>query len=402
MSELLAFAAKLIELEGGAVECHPYGLDALLPSNLSSAWGTADGLELSDRHDDAGRFSYGTELLDRMIQTATQAVPIACARLDLAPIRASQVRNAAEQWRLRNGLADVGEVRMGTQTRLWLSALATLNGDEKRELLVSAVMSVRSGTLVDGFADAAVGLAEHKATFPPAPAGPLERALAQCVRQAEAGATAFREGMTRRYERDRLRIEGYFDDLLAELGKRASKGRGDQEAIADKRRAMLADRAAKLEALSARFVLRIEVKPLALLAVEVDGATVTLGLRRRKASRAIELEYDAATRRFVPPMCEACGGSAHRPAACDDAVHLLCEGCAPRAEGRIACPACKRSTRSKDKVASASYARRTHRSNPEALPPLQPPWFHACIRERSRSQLNLHGFANGSLARIAQ
>ncbi len=353
MSELLEFAAKLIELEGGAVECHPYGLDALLPVSLSSAWGTSDGLELSDRHDDVARFSYGTELLDRMIQTATQALPVACARLDLAPIRASQVRSAAEQWRLRNGLVDVGEVRMGSQTRLWLSALATLNGDEKRELLVSAVVSTASGTLVDGFVDAAMGLAEQRVSFPPAPAALLEAALGQCVSQAEAGASVFRGGMTRRFERDRLRIEGYFDDLLGELDKRANKGRLEKDAIADKRRAMLADRAAKLEALAARFVLRIEVKPLALLAVEVDGAKVTLGLRRRKASRAIELEYDAATRRLVPPMCEACSGAAHRPAACDDAVHLLCEGCAPRAEGRIPCPACKRTTRATARAAEA-------------------------------------------------
>ncbi|WP_437654019.1 hypothetical protein [Sorangium sp. So ce1182] len=29
-----------------------------------------------------------------------------------------------------------------------------------------------------------------------------------------------------------------------------------------------------------------------------------------------------------------------RPAACDDRIHLLCEACAPNAQGRIACPAC--------------------------------------------------------------
>lgn len=107
-----------------------------------------------------------------------------------------------------------------------------------------------------------------------------------------------------------------------------------------KRRALSADRAAKLEALSARFVLRIELVPIALRLLEVPSGFVALTLRRRKATRHLELEYDAATRQLVAPRCDGCQGSAARPAVCDDALHLLCETCAPRSEGRVACAAC--------------------------------------------------------------
>lgn len=40
--------------------------------------------------------------------------------------------------------------------------------------------------------------------------------------------------------------------------------------------------------------------------------------------------------------CEGCGQPTGRPAACDREMHLLCEGCAPQAQGRIACRACGR------------------------------------------------------------
>jgi hypothetical protein len=352
MNELIEFAARLIELEGGAVESHPSGIVALLPARLSSAWSTGEELQLSATSEGPDRFSYGTELLERMIHSATQTVPVACVRLDAVPARASQVRSAATHWQLRNGVVEVGEIRIGPQIRLWVDALATLHGDEKRELMVSAVMSPHSATHVDGFAEAAFGLdlteqAADASSSPLALISLLDKALGACARHAEQSANSFRESMTRRFDRDRLRIEGYFDDLLGELDKRAAKGRLDPAAVADKRRAIHADRSAKLDALSARFVLRIEVLPIALRSIELDGGFVALTLRRRKATRVIELEYDAATRKLVPPACEACGGAAQKPAACDDAVHLLCEACVPRADGRIACPRCRTGTKSK-------------------------------------------------------
>jgi hypothetical protein len=357
MSELLEFAARLIELEGGALEPRPDGFGALLPASLATAWGAREELELCEQEGQGERFAYGTELLERMIQTATQTLPTACARLHTAPLRTSQIRSAADQWRLRNGVVEVGDIRVAPQTRLWIDALATLNGDEKRELLTSAALSLESGTLVEGFVEAAAALTQNSASFPRVSTLSLAAGMRACVRQAEQGAHGFRAAMTRRFERDRLRIETYFEDLLSELDKRAHKGRLDPAATADKQRAMLADRAAKLEALAARFVLRVEVQPVALRYIEVDGGFVTLRLRRRKASRLIELEYDAATRKLVPPPCAACGEAAVRPAACDDAVHLLCESCAPRAEGRIACAACKEGMRDSGVRAVVSSAR---------------------------------------------
>jgi hypothetical protein len=116
----------------------------------------------------------------------------------------------------------------------------------------------------------------------------------------------------------------------------------DQSSVDAKRNALHKDRSAKLEALSARFVLRVSVMPIALRIVAVEGGFATLSLRRRKATRILELEFDAVTRRMVPARCDGCGAGAPKPAACDD---LLCEACAPRAEGRVACPARRPSAR---------------------------------------------------------
>jgi hypothetical protein len=185
----------------------------------------------------------------------------------------------------------------------------------------------------------------ERAAAPPIEQGRLlacaRASLGACSRRAAVSAAGFRESMQRRYLRDRERLDGYFSDLLLELDRRAARGRANRADIDEKRQVIEREKAAKLEALRARYVMRLELRPIAFLLVEAPCYRMTLGLRRRKASREVEVEYDCATRRLVPPRCDACGGPAPRPAACDDAVHLLCEGCAPRSEGRIACGACR-------------------------------------------------------------
>jgi hypothetical protein len=347
MTELLDFAARLIELEGGAVDASEQRLSALLPEPLATRWNVSEELVVAEHGEGAAqRLTYGSELLERMLETATRGVSIAAVRVELPPVRASQVKAAAERWTLRNGLVSVGDVRLGRATRFQLFALATLHGDEKRESIVSSVLSAVSETEVMGFAEAIAGLPAVEGSVHLLPSQSLLTVAGQaCQRRALADAQAFHEGMTRRYQRDRERIEGYFEDLFLELDKRARKGKLEPGVIADKRNALLVDRTAKLEALSARFVLRIEVNPIALRAIEVDGGFVSVTLRRRKATRSVELEYDGATHRLVAPRCDSCSGAAPRPAACDDALHLLCDACAPKAEGRVACAACKSSGR---------------------------------------------------------
>jgi len=222
-----------------------------------------------------------------LVETATQSIPVAHVRLDNdQPLRPNQVARAAQAWTLRNGLVDVGDVRLGPQARLWLDALAILHGDEKREQLVSTLTSAHSATPVEGFSELA-GSYHHRPACAPSEAtwSVVERALATCSERAERAAESFRAAMTRRFERDRASIEGYFDDLARELDKRAARGRLDHTTVADKRAAMHADHEAKLGALRARFVLRIEVAPIALRTITIDGAYVNVKLRRRKATR---------------------------------------------------------------------------------------------------------------------
>ncbi len=345
MSRPLEFAARLLSRRGALVDASGEALEAVLPRELASQLDLAEHVLLSDSPSPQGHaVGFGSSLLERLLALAAGGVPFVTARAALAPARSSLARAAAQALVFRNGVFEVGEPTAMPALRAVAHAAFILHGDERREGLCSGAISLRSGGALEGFEDAVAGTLEQAKLELPAPEQVLSGAracLGVCANRAVQVSAGFRESMQRRFERDRERLEGYFADLLAELENRVARGRTGGADIGEKRQVIERERAAKLEALSARYVMKLEVRPVALLVVEAPVHRMALRLRRRKAAREVEVEYDGATRRLVPPACDGCGSPAERPAACDDALHLLCESCAPRSEGRLACPACR-------------------------------------------------------------
>lgn len=346
MSGPLGFAARLLARRGALVEPGAGTVEALLSRELATELGLGDHAVLSESpHPDAVHVGYGSALLDRLVAATTGKVPFASAQVASVPARESQARAAAEALVFRNGVFSVGQPALAAGQRLLAHAAFILHGDERREGLCAAAASLDTFGIVAGFEEAVAGMLDPAALPVPGTHLALRGAracLAACADLASEAAEGFRDAMQRRFERDRDRLEGYFVDLLAELDRRAKRGRSNAEDLEDKRKVIERERAAKLEALIARYAMKVELKPVALLLVESPAFRMPLVLRRRKVVRTVEVEYDCATRRLVAPVCDGCGGQAPRPAACDDAVHLLCETCAPKSEGRIACSACRK------------------------------------------------------------
>jgi hypothetical protein len=65
-----------------------------------------------------------------------------------------------------------------------------------------------------------------------------------------------------------------------------------------------------------------------------------LHLRRRKGARDITARLPAGASRPDALACDGCPDVTTRPVLCDDRLHILCERCAPSAQGRPRCPTC--------------------------------------------------------------
>ena len=103
---------------------------------------------------------------------------------------------------------------------------------------------------------------------------------------------------------------------------------------------LVAERDKKLADLVPRFTLRLGARPAVTLGLAIPTVDVDVRIRRRKEERVVTLHLHAFGHALDLPACEGCRRPAPRPAVCDERLHLLCEACAPQAQGRLHCPAC--------------------------------------------------------------
>lgn len=97
----------------------------------------------------------------------------------------------------------------------------------------------------------------------------------------------------------------------------------------------------QLRDLRARYTLRVRLEPVALVALSLRVVEVRLRLRRRKGERELALHIPPGARAPDALPCVACASTTRSPLLCDDALHILCETCAPDPAGRPRCPACR-------------------------------------------------------------
>lgn len=346
----LLFAVEALAARGALVEPGEREAVAVLPAELATRLSVPEELRLVGAVDAAPGTTacgLGAPLLERLVSEERGAVPVASLRLDLARPRDGAARAAADRFVVRNGLADVVEVHGGEGAYLAAAFAFTVEADDRSEGLLSAIVEGKSGALPDEQFAALVDPGHAPSRLVAAPGEPAAAVLAAAAGHAAARAlrlagdavAPIADSVRRRQQREQRRITEYFAALVSEAS--APRRRMDAAAVEAKVAHYRAEEAAKLGDLDARFRMRVRLRPAALWTIAVPTAVVTLRLRRRKGERLLTLALPAGARSLDTPACEACGGPAARPLLCDDRLHLLCERCAPSAEGRPRCLACR-------------------------------------------------------------
>lgn len=343
----LGFVVSALEAEGALCERSGDGgrAAAILPHEVAARLSLPDDVTLAERDAASGEepCGLGSPLLEKLVAEARGRCPSASLRLDVAPPRPAHVRAVAERFVLRNGLAEVGQISVGTARYASVYVAFAVEADDRREGLVRLVTDA-GGAEPDAAVQAVLDpVSPDAALVPadPAPAGGFARWAASRAAVLLRSATApLLADVARRHARDHERIATYFAALVAEA--RAPRRRVEAQAVEAKVAHLVAERDKKLRDLGARFAVKVGASLAAVTWAEVPAGLAAVKLRRRKESRDIVLQVPAGAHAADRLGCEGCGGATAKPAACDERLHLLCEACAPSAQGRIACPACGR------------------------------------------------------------
>jgi hypothetical protein len=281
------------------------------------------------------------------------------ARPEESVERALDLPNAT--WRLAGVGPAVARV-------LVLRCAYTATSDDRRAGLLDVAVNVTTRSTMGGLLPAL--LERVRRVAPDASSSgadaPPELDVAGIARLVDAALPAriedvlapFLAGLRRRLERDRVRLQSYYLQLLDESSQRVGRARrspdgGDAARKREEQRctAIRRDHEAKLADLETKYALEVEVRPVQVLEVIAPVQRFRVRVLRRKASREIALDFFPFAARLEPPPCDDGFSSDRTRLACDEAVHLVsprglasCSRCQKpycRACHTKACPRCR-------------------------------------------------------------
>ena len=342
MSEVLRFAARVLERQGALVEPAETGVTAVLPEPLRRSLDLpelcllVEGAEAGEEERACG---YGSEALGRVAGLALGGGSTAVFRAVLPELPPQPPRGF-------EGLnVSVRVAGYQAAPRWTLAGLARYraSADDQREGLCRAAVRVPDGPPLpwpdlDLLPLAPVAPGE-------VPAEPLRAAFPRLLSALRARAgldlLGFREAVARRRRRDGDRLRRYFEDVARDLRRRMERRGG--EGLEAKLEALPAELKRKLAELEAESVVRARLELVWIAALLVPGLTGELEVRRRKETRVLEVHCDGVSRRWMGLRCDGCGEAALAFALCDAAAHVLCgrcwEGCG--SGGRRPCFRCR-------------------------------------------------------------
>jgi hypothetical protein len=321
---------------------------ALLPADLATRLGIEEECRLGSE-DGATSIGFGSPVLERLIDEARSGAPIARATLDVSSPRGSQARSLAGQFRARNAVCDLVELLPGSAVYVASMIAYVVQSDDRHEGMLRIAACVTDGSCPDDSFAALLDPLDSRVLLG-APPRSLEQppALAELsaiiARRAQAlareKARPFLASAAKRQARDSQRIIEYFDELIRET--RSPRRKLDRAAIDAKVEHLVGERDAKLRDLVHRYALSVRLLPAAFVLAEAPVITAVVRVRRRKAERELRLRLPARAAAFDRLACDGCRAATARPALCDGQLHILCESCAPNAQGRLKCAACER------------------------------------------------------------
>jgi hypothetical protein len=343
----LGFVADELAGRGALVERNDDGALAVLPPLLARGLDLPETCALADgaRPEVVG-CGLGSSLLDRLVSDVRASVSVASVTWLADPPRLANAERLSDRIVVRNGVADVLGVAHASASYLVGVFAWTAEADDRYQGMTMAVVNATTAGEPDPASLAAIAAViagvDDRATEARDARGATGGARPLAARSAIAIGPRLDEvgvAVARRRDRERSRIDEYFTSLISEA--RRPRRQVTRVAIEARVAALHAEHQAKLRDLTARYTVRVHIEPVALAAVAMRVAEIRIRLRRRKADRELALHVPPHARIPDALACVACPGTTRAPLLCDDALHILCETCAPDAGGRPRCPACR-------------------------------------------------------------
>ncbi len=158
---------------------------------------------------------------------------------------------------------------------------------------------------------------------------------------------AFLDGLRRRRDRDVRRLREYYIEIDQAIRRKLEGARPHAEVWRreiDRLEATARSYRARLVDVADRYRVRVNLRPVAVLACRLPTQRVTARLMRRNTTAEAAFSWNPVDARIESRCCDGCNTPVAMVWLCDDRVHILCEAClSPCGQcGKVFCRACHR------------------------------------------------------------
>ncbi|WP_457551026.1 hypothetical protein [Desulfobacula sp.] len=342
--DLAGFACRFLKDQGAILEPGNPVINALLPKELSQALEVEEYISMARDTKEVKKYDgtalypleFQTPLLDKIVSMAGSAPPLLQADLKFTYIKTqgfdSLINDQFEFHRSKINIIGTGEIR----TRyVLLTSRFLAQSDEQKEGLLDFSFNLDTGALAPGMHKMLVNAEKEYQTKT------IQKYTEKEIIQihewvsrygpdaVEEGISKFVQSMNRRFNRDSLSLDQYYQALEKEMKESLSRT-GISDKLKQEREAKIAlipdELGSKKKDLLNKYSIKVSFSPVAVLAVTTPCVKVFISLISGRKKKKISMIYNPVTKSMDPMVCQSCGTSTYSLGVCRK-MHLNCISC---------------------------------------------------------------------------
>ncbi len=342
--DLTQFACRFLKDRGAVLESRGEVVDALLPRDLSADLDVGEYISLAPDTETAkapeGKKLYAIQfqspLLDRIASLAGSTPPFLKVALSFNYLKTqgfdNLIREQFEFFKTKPKITGTGEMK----TRyILLTCRFLAQSDEQKEGLLDFSFNIDTGALAPGMIDMIPGIEkEYQAKDGNGYTQKEIRRIHELVNlyspdAIEQNLMEFKQSMNRRFKRDSLSLDEYYSALENEMRESLLRT-GISDKLIQERKAKIAmipdELSVKKKDLLNKYSIKIDITPVATLAVMTPCVKVLVTLISGRRKKDIFMMYNPVTKQMDPMVCQSCGTSMYSLGLCKN-MHLNCTDC---------------------------------------------------------------------------
>lgn len=342
--DLLQFTTRFLKDRGAVLESENKVIEALLPESLFKALDAEEYISITG---DAGNIKknmgqpcypieFQSPLLDKMVSMAGAHPPFLQADLKFNYIKSSGFEQLIrEQFEFNKSKLKVTGTAEAKTRYIILTCKFIAQSDEQKQGLVDFSFNLDTGAIIPGMPEMMPGIEKKYKTENIQSYSKKEiRQIHKLVKfygpdAVEDELTEFKQSMNRRFKRDSISLDKYYNALAEEMEESLLRTGISDKLMTERKEkiAMIPDElAAKKKDLLNKYSIRISLVPVAVLSMISSCVKVLVTLISGNKKMNISMIYNPVTKQMDPMVCQSCGISMYSIEP-DRKMNLLCNRC---------------------------------------------------------------------------